>query len=72
MNSDAVQSIVQMEPRILKQLVTEVKETVATGVEYPKANKSPFGLVDMWNVRKNSLRSGRGRRKATIITGISY
>ena len=72
MKSDAVQSIVQMEPRILKQLVAEVKETVATGIEYPKTNKPSFGIVDMWNVRKNSLRSGRGRRKATIITGISY
>ena len=72
MKSDAVQSIVQMEPRILRQLVTEVKETVATGIEYPKANKSSFSIVDMWNIRKNGRHAGRGRRKTTIITGLSY
>ena len=72
MKSDAVQSIVQMEPSILKQLVTEVKETVATGIEYPKTNKSSFGIVDMWNVRRNGRHTSGGRRKATIITGLSY
>jgi len=72
MKSDAVQSIVQMEPRILRQLVTEVRETVATGIEFPKTNKSSFGIVDMWNIRKNGRHAGRGRRKTTIITGLSY
>jgi hypothetical protein len=72
MKSDAVQSIVQMEPRILKQLVTEVKETVATGIGYPKTNKSSFGIVDMWNIRKNGRHAGGGRRKTTITTGLGY
>jgi hypothetical protein len=73
MKSDAVQSIVQMEPTILKQLVTEVKETVATGIDDDaQTNKSSFGIVNMWNVRKTRRNAGRARRKATIITGISY
>jgi hypothetical protein len=72
MKSDAVQSIVQMEPRILKQLVTEVRETVAAGIDFPKTNKNSFGIVDMWNVRKTGRNSGRNRRKPTIITGLSY
>ena len=72
MKSDAVQSIVQMEPTILKQLVTEVKETVATGIDDSQTNKNSFGIVNMWNVRKTRRNAGRARRKATIITGISY
>ena len=72
MNSDAVQSIVQMEPRILQQLVTEVKETVATGIDYPKAPKSTFGIVSLWNIRKSSRHAGGGFRKPSITTGLSY
>jgi hypothetical protein len=72
MKSDAVQSIVQMEPTILKQLVTEVKETVATGMDESQTNNRSFGPVNMWNVRKIRRNAGRARRKATIITGISY
>jgi len=74
MNSDAVQSIVQMEPRILQQLVTEVKETVATGIEYPKkrVSKNSFGIVDLWNIRKNGRHAGGGFRKPAITTGLSY
>ncbi|HVU54884.1 MAG TPA: hypothetical protein VHD83_07505 [Puia sp.] len=63
---------VQMEPAILKQLVTEVKETVATGVAATKEAKSSFGLVDMWNIRKHGRYAGKPRQKGTITTGISY
>lgn len=53
MKNDVMPSIVQMEPEVLKSLVTEVKETVATGIVLQKPKKS-FGVADLWNVRRNS------------------
>jgi hypothetical protein len=53
MNSDVMPSRVKMEANHLKQLVEEVKETVAMGVESPKNLKpSSFGAVDLWNIQK--------------------
>ena len=53
MNSDVMPSRVKMEANHLKQLVEEVKETVAMGVESPKNLKSSsFGVVDLWNIQK--------------------
>ena len=72
MKSDVMDSRVQMEPATLKQLVTEVKETVATEVATSKESKSSFGLVDMWNMRKHGRYAGKPRQKGTITTGISY
>ncbi len=49
-------SIVQMEAKELKQLVSEVKETVATGiiqVNNQKSNKPSFTVVDLWNIHRN-------------------
>lgn len=72
MNSDAVRSIVQMEPQILKNLMTEVKETVATGIAFPAAEKNSFSVVSLWNIRRTGKFSGSYRRKPRIITGLSY
>ena len=72
MKSDVMDTRVQMEPAILKQLVTEVKETVATEVAESKEEKSSFGLVDMWNLRKHGRYAGKPRLKGKITTGISY
>jgi hypothetical protein len=74
MNSDVMHSRVQMEPRILKQLVTEVKETVATDVKFARAGGSSYGILQLWNMRRKSryAGAGRSRRKPTIITGLSY
>lgn len=73
MNSDLVQSIVQMEPSILKRLVTEVHETVATDVAFPKAKKNSFGVVGLWNIRRNSRYAAHARnKKPRIVTGIGY
>lgn len=71
MKSDVRDNYVQMEPAILK-LVNEVKETVATEVAFEKENKSSFGLVDMWNIRKHGRYAAKPRQKGTIVTGISY
>jgi hypothetical protein len=58
MNSDVMPSRVQMEANLLKQLVEEVKETVATGVEIPENLKPSFGAVNLWNI----LETGRYAR----------
>ena len=72
MKSDVQDSYVPMEPSILKQLVIEVKETVATEVADEKEERSSFGLVDMWNIRKHGRYAGKPRQKGKITTGISY
>lgn len=54
MKSDAMPSVVQMGAEELQQLTTEVKETVATGVQLPQAKKKTFRVVDMWNIRRNA------------------
>ena len=74
MKSDVMQSIVLMEPKVLRQLVTEVKETVAMDVEFAKQGGNSFGVVNLWNIRKNSRTAGRGRgpKRGGIVTGISY
>jgi hypothetical protein len=54
MKSDVMPSIVQMGTEELQQLTAEVKETVATGIQLPKAKKKSFGIVDMWNIRRNA------------------
>lgn len=57
MKSNVMPSIVQIEANELKQLVTEVKETVATGivnVNKAKTKASSFGVVDMWNIRRGA------------------
>jgi hypothetical protein len=54
MKNDVMPSIVQMEPRVLKNLVHEVKETVAMNIQLPKSVKPSFGIVDLWNIRRNA------------------
>jgi hypothetical protein len=48
-------SIIQIEEESLKQLVTEVKETLATDVilKPAKVKNKRFGIVDMWNCQRN-------------------
>lgn len=56
MKSNVMPSIVQIEAKELKQLVSEVRETVATRivkVSHKKAKVNSFGIVDLWNVRRN-------------------
>ncbi len=58
MKSNVMPSIVQIEANQLKQLVNEVKETVATGVikvNNSKSKKAPsFGVIDLWNIHRKS------------------
>jgi hypothetical protein len=63
MKSDVMPSIVQIEAEILKGLVTEVKETLATQNTKPKKPPRSFGIVDLWNIRRNARTAGSYFRK---------
>ena len=55
MNSNVMPSIVKIEANELKQLVSEVRETVAknvTNVNPIKKSIKRFGIVDLWNIRR--------------------
>jgi len=63
MVSDLMQSIVQIEAEILNDLVTEVKETLATDIKKAKKPERSFGIVDLWNIRRNAKTAGSYFRK---------
>ena len=54
MKNDVMPSIVRMETEVLKTLVKEVNETVAIGIKMPEKQKRSFGIVDLWNIRRNA------------------
>lgn len=51
MNSNEKSSIVKIEAEELKQLVTEVKETVATNVDVKNQTQN-FGVADLWKIQR--------------------
>ncbi len=55
MTSNVMPSVVQIEGESLKQLVTEVKETLATNINLQPTivKNKKFGIVDMWNCQRN-------------------
>ena len=55
---DVKSSVIQMKEETFKQLVTEVKETIAV-VDFSQPTRRSFGPVDMWNIRRNA-RSASG------------
>lgn len=65
MKNNLMPSIVQIDANELKQLVTEVRETVATGVvqvKRTKASTTSFGIVDLWNIRRGMKPASLPRR----------
>ena len=64
MTSKVMPSIVQIEEESLQELVTEVKETIATDIKVqPSVIKDKkFGVTDMWNSQKN-VRTAISRRR---------
>ena len=52
MKQDVMHSVVRMDQKTLKQLTTEVRETVATGYTLPKV-KNSFHSVNLWNIHRN-------------------
>ena len=72
MKSELTHAVVQMEPHILRNLVSEVKETVATNVNLPKQRKKSFGALQLWAIRRRSRYVAHTRKSPAIITGIGY
>lgn len=54
MESEMKPSLIMMDAESLKSLLSEVKETIATGLIFPGPVKSSFSEVDMWNIRKGA------------------
>jgi hypothetical protein len=65
MNQVVMQSIVQMDTETLKRLTTEVKETLATGIEMP-AQKKRFTAVNLWKIQQAKRQPARITRKWAI------
>jgi hypothetical protein len=73
MKSDIMHSRVQLENDILKRLVTEVRETVATDVELAKEKQTPnFGVLNLWNLRRNTRSARNAIKQPRIVTGLGY
>ena len=63
MTSNVMPSLVQIEEESLKQLVIEVKESIATNINVPsEVNDKKFGVADMWNSQRN-MRTAVSRRR---------
>jgi hypothetical protein len=58
-------SVVQMDTETLKRLTTEVKETLATGIDMP-AQKRRFTAVNLWNIHRVKKQPTRITRKWAI------
>jgi hypothetical protein len=64
---------VQLEKDILDRLVSEVHETVATDVPFEKATQTPaFGVLHLWNLRRNSQSARRAIKQPRIVTGFGF
>lgn len=65
MNTNVMPSIVQIEEERLRELVSEVKETVATNITtqpHITAKQKKFGIVDLWKCQ-NKMRTAASLRK---------
>ena len=63
MTSNVIPSLVQIEEESLKQLVIEVKETIATNINpSTEVGSKKFGVADMWNSQRN-MRTAVSRRR---------
>ena len=63
MKSDLLPSVVQMEAEVLRNLVNEVKETVATDLRSTGNTRANFGVVDLWNIQRNRKSAQRMVRR---------
>jgi hypothetical protein len=65
MKQDVMPSIVQMDSEMLRKLTTEVKETLATGMDMP-VQKKRFTLVNLWKIHQAKRTPTRITRKWAI------
>ena len=48
------QIFMEMDEVTLRELVREVKETIASDVQPVKSTERTFSVVDMWNIRRTT------------------
>ncbi len=65
MKQAVMPSIVQMDSETLRKLTTEVKETIATGINMP-ATKKRFTAVNLWRIHQAKKQPARITRKWAI------
>jgi len=65
MNQVVTPSVVQMDTETLKRLTSEVKETLATGIEMP-AEKRRFTAANLWRIHRAKNKPTRITRKWAI------
>lgn len=53
MKSDVMPSRVQMDPAALKELLSQVNETVAIEYEVESAETKTFTAADLWRIQRN-------------------
>jgi hypothetical protein len=54
MKMNNAQTFVKMEKEELKQLCTEVKESLATETDIKTITKQQFSVADLWKIQKNT------------------
>jgi hypothetical protein len=76
MKHDVMHSFVQLKKEELQKLCCEVKETVATGIVFPKAEvktkETSFGIADLWSLQRKMKTAGRrwnNKHSALFIRG---
>jgi hypothetical protein len=64
MRNDTKTAVVQMEANVLAELLTEVKETIASDINLNElvSKKHRYGIVDLWNMRRNTRTANNRRR----------
>ena len=72
MKQEVRESLVQLEKEELQKLCCEVKETIATGIAFPKKETKEkevsFGIADLWSLQRKMKTAGN-RNKNFIIRG---
>jgi len=60
MKKEFLTSFVELKREELQQLCSIVKETLATGIALPRAQKkSTFGVADLWNLQRKMNTAGK-------------
>ena len=64
MNTNVLPSVIQIDRKDLKNLVTDVKETLATDLtgQLPTSKHKKFSIVDLWNCQKTMRTAASHRR----------
>lgn len=54
MKARVMPSMVQMDPELLRMLVAEVKETIATSIRLHEKAERKFTAAEMWNIHRKA------------------